>query len=336
MNKKILTTLTSVVGVFVVLAFLVGKVYKEGQNRPPLIYSDIPESTLDFILRLADLGGDLAGVELVVNGPFDWENEKDLGQTDEKWSREEDDYFIVYYKKDKEAEWQGYAQNVLKAANDNIMPLTRLMGKYYYPMDINERKLPIYLTTTVDEYFETISSISEKEQEPNNSIGITISQIGRAGCKSSIILHPICFSPDAPPTSNYVFVLMHEMNHFILLSSVDYSKDIELYNWEIEGIANYCASDFTHLHEKIEDSLRIEYIKEKCLLTDNFPEEIIAQYWAGESYFYYMEKAHGKNFLKKFLRESYTRRTKEAFAEMKINQEDEHTAWVEYLKKGGE
>lgn len=331
MKKKIIITLSSVVGVFIVLALLMGKVYKTGQDRPPLRYATIPESTQKFLRGLIRLGGDLAGVDIVMGGPYDWENEKDLGQTEETWSKEEDEFFIVYYKKDKDATWHGYAQNVLKAANENIIPLTKLMGKYFFPNDANGRKLPIYLATSPTEYQQTASAILSKPYTDKGSIGVTISQIGNAGCKASIVLHPICFSVKPRDPYGYVKVLMHEMNHYIFLSSIDFSKDISFYNWEIEGIADYCAKNYIQQWEKINSSNRIEFIKEKCLLTNDFPEENVSQYWAGESFFHYLEYTYGDDFVKKFLQTAYTTKTEQTFSELDINPEKEHSAWVEYL-----
>ena len=336
MNKKIVTTLISVVGVFAVLALLMGKVYKEGQSRPPIRYSKISDNTIDFLCGLIRLGGHMMGVNFVQDGPYDWENTKDLGQkSDEGWAFEEDEFFVVYYKKDKEAVWQGYAQSVLRAANENIMPLTRLMGKYYFPQDQNGRKLPIYLANSVDEYFGTIAKLMEKpsQSDVNTSIGITISFMGNAGCKSSIVLHPICFQ--APPRSpnGYVSVLMHEMNHYVFLSSLDLSKNIGFCNWQIEGLADYCADEYVGAKPQIRDSARIQYIADSCMLLTDFPDNNSnPEYWAGESYYQYLEKKQGKEFVRKFIQATYQYKTDVLFSRMDLDPEDEHDEWVKSLR----
>ncbi len=330
MNKRTFITLGSVTGVFIILALLMGKVYKIGQSRPPMIYTTIPDGTVKFLEGMIRFGGHMAGVDLVLGGPFDWENDKDYGQVEDEWSREEDEFFIVYYKKDKEAVWQGYAQHVLKAANDNILPLTRLMGKYYYPQDANGRKLPIYLTRSVEEYYEVASTIQGKLYPPNNSVGVTISQLGNAGCKSSVVLHPVCFEYPPREPSGYVTVLMHEMNHYVFLSSIDWSKDVSFYNWEIEGIADYCANNFTQNHLSINEK-QLDYIEHHCSLLDDFHDDN-AEYWAGESFFRYMEAAHGEATVKQFLRKAYETKTEETFSKLSLDPEKEHTYWVEVLK----
>lgn len=331
MNRKSVIILASVAGVFIVLAMLMGNVYKAGLSRPPLKYAKISGITADFIRGLARMGGHMVGVNLV-DGPFDWENEKDIGQDEtEGWSREESDFFIVYYRKDKEAVWQGHAQNTLKAARENILPLTELMGKYYFPSDQNGRKLPIYLSTSEDEYFNTISKLAEKTCERDNSIGITVSQVGRAGCKSSIVLHPICFKEEPKSENGYIKVLMHEMNHYIFLSSLDISHDVTFLNWQIEGLADYCAHNFLGTKGMTANDTLISYIKDRCSLKKDFPSEINAQYWAGESYYRHMEKAHGLDFLKKFLKTSFQNDTRTTFSEMDINPDTEHKDWIEDL-----
>lgn len=336
MNKKIVTTLLSVVGIFAVLAMLMGEVYKEGQSRPPIKYSEISDNTVRFLRGLVRLGGHMMGVNFVQNGPYDWENSKDLGQkSDEGWSSEEDEFFIVYYKKDKEAVWQGYAQSILRAANENIMPLTRLMGKYYFPNDQNGRKLPIYLASNVDEYFETITKLLERpsQSDISRSIGITVSFLGGAGCKASIVLHPICFQEPPRSPNGYICVLMHEMNHYVFLSSLDLSKNIGFCNWQIEGLADYCACDFVDYKRQIQDSFRIQFIKDSCMLLTDFPDNIAdSEYWAGESYYRYLEKKNGKEFVRKFIQATYQHKTETLFSRMDLDPENEHEEWVKSLR----
>lgn len=334
MNKKTVITLASVFSVFVVLAFLMGKVYKIGQDRPPLKYATIPESTQRFIKGLIRMGGHMAGVDIVEGGgPYDWENGKDVGQREgENWSREEDEFFIVYYKKDKEAVWQGHAQNILQAANENILPLTRLMGKYYYPADQNGRKLPIYLATSPQEYSETASKLLESPYRGQGSIGVTISQLGGAGCKASIVIHPICFQCNPRANNGYVTVLLHEMNHYVFMSSLDLSQDVAFCNWQVEGLADYCANTYVGNIETSMPEARIQYIDKYCSLLKDFPSETIAEYWAGESYFRYMEDAHGDTFVKDFIQATFKNTTEKTFSAMNIDPDDEHTGWVRSLR----
>ncbi|MCQ2189462.1 MAG: hypothetical protein MJZ00_06085 [Paludibacteraceae bacterium] len=335
MNKRTITTLCSVSGIFLATALLVGNVYKKSLSRPPIRHAEIPDSTLDFLRGIIRMGGHMAGVKVEIDGPFDWENEKDLGNTEEDWAKEEDDFFIVYYKKDKDAVWQGHALNTLKAANGNITPLIKLMGKYYYPSDANGRKLPIYLTTSVEQYGEVASKLLGGPYDSGSSIGVTISQVGRAGCKASIVLHPICFVDPPRSHNGYVSVLMHEMNHYTFMSNIDIGKNVSFRNWEIEGIADYCSNNFIEDVHTITDESRISYIDKDCNLLEDF-DSPGSEYWAGESYFRFMVEERGEKFLKEFLQKAYVTKVENTFAQMDLNPSKEHTNWVENLKKKSE
>ena len=97
--KSSKSTLIKIGVIFIVLAAAFAKVYDIGLNRPSLKYTNIPESNKE----MAKSSG--WGLSIFDIGPFDWENEKDFGY--EEWSSESDKNFIVYYKHDKEAVWQG-------------------------------------------------------------------------------------------------------------------------------------------------------------------------------------------------------------------------------------
>ncbi|MCQ2218921.1 MAG: hypothetical protein MJZ33_10670 [Paludibacteraceae bacterium] len=328
--RKAIPTLVVVTILFGITAFFVGKVYKTGQDRPPLKYASIPTSTLDFLGRLIKAGG---GITVNTSGGGSWNNEDDLGSKEaEEWTKEEDDFFIVYYHRDKEAIWQGRALDVLREAHKNIEILAELMGKYYYPADVNNRKLPIYLPNKDSEYPVVIGKLLGTNYPGDSSIGMTVCSISLSGCKTEgIVLRP-CIFERQEKTNNYITTLRHEMHHYIYHTAIDYSKDIEYYNWQIEGLADFCCNRNRNDRSIYTQAERgIEYIKQRCFLTEDFPEESNAQYWAGEQFFYYLEETYGRDYVKKFIIDTYTQKTADVFHSRSINEEEEHEKWVQKM-----
>lgn len=328
--KKAIPTLVIITILFGISAFFVGEVYKTGQDRPPLKYAAIPTGTLDFLNRLSRGGN---GIIVNTGNGGSWSNDDDLGnQTEEEWAKEEDDYFIAYYHRDKEAIWQGRALDVIREAHKNIGILEELMGKYYYPADVNNRKLSIYLPVTGSEYTNVISKILGQHFSVQGTIGLTICTISLAGCKTEgIVLNP-CLFESKDRRNGYVLTLLHEMNHYVYNTSIDYSKEIEYYNWQKEGLADFCCERNKGSDPRyFPTNDQINFIKGRCRLSQDFPEETNAPYWAGEQFFYYMEETYGRDSLKKFIQETYTQKINDVFHAHSIEEKTEHEKWVQSL-----
>ncbi len=290
-----------------------GQVYSAGLNRPPLKYTHIPDETIRWIHILDSLSDD-NGFTVTDQGPFDWDNGDDLGQDNNYgWSYEEDDNFIVYYQKDRDAKWQGYAQSVLREANGAICELTDLMGHYYYASDMNGRKLSIYLANSPQQYASTINGLLGRPcNNVQNSIGMIITQVGPLGCLThGIVLHPECFNEFQPSQNRYPKVLRHEMNHYVFFSSLNYDKNVSHFQWMSEGLAEYSCNSSDHTQLTGKDS--IDFISRYCKLTKEFPSKGNAAYWAGESFFLFIEKYMGGQFVRNFIRKSYQHTTSELF-----------------------
>lgn len=326
--KRAIPTMVLTTILFGLTAFFVGHVYKTGQDRPPLKYAVIPQGTLDFLRNHIPGDNEGTGIRIDIDGEGrSWSNDNDFGKkAEENWSCEEDENFIVYYHRDKKAEWQGNAQAILKCANKNIHTLAELMGKYFYPADVNGRKLPIYLPTSDGEYQAVISKLFEGPCS-TSSIGMTITSVTLAGCETiGIVISPKTFKKSASANNNYACVLLHEMNHYVYLTSLDYSKEIGYFNWEIEGVADYCCS-----RSKDEQALsadKIHFIERNCSLDRDFPVETNSQYWAGENFFYYMEETYGRDKVKEFIHSSYSLKTAAVFDSLSLDEREEHSKWV--------
>lgn len=331
MNKTLLAIVKFGV-IFLVLALFVGSLYDIGIHRPPLKYAEIPMSTRDYI---DNLGKNNRGQGLTYKdqGPFDWDNKEDYGcDLENKWAYEEDDNFIVYYKRDKDAVWQSYAQQILSMARDNIGLLEDLFGCYYYAKDMNGRRLAIYLPNDKSLYREVVSQLMDK---PNYNVdgtaGVTITEVGPLGCLTKgIVLNPSCFEfmPNHP--SGFGTVLKHEMSHYVFFSALDYGKNISHYLWVSEGIAEYFCNNSNKSYVTGEDS--VMFIDKKCKLNMEFPNEMNSAYWAGESFFRYLEDKSGAEAVIQFVRNAYTLSTDSIFAQMKYDAKEIHLDWVRALR----
>ena len=330
MNKTKLTFIKFGVA-FLAIALLVGKTYDIGIHRPPLKYAHIPTSTQEYVKDLRKNTKD-QGITIKTKGPFDWDNNKDLGQKKEgKWHHEEDENFIVYYHHDKDALWQARAQDVLHHARENIDYLKDLFAVYFYAADMNGRRLSIYLPENEGVYASTISDLMEiPHVDSSGSLGITITEVGPLGCMTKgIVLNPKCFAVEPYEINGFVKVLQHEMCHYVFFSALDYSKDIKHYLWVSEGIAEYFCDRHNHMQVHGQDS--IEFIENNCQLYHEFPHEKNAAYWAGESFFRFMEKKGKKDAVRQFIQDAFTHATDSLFILRKLPPQEVHQQWVQSL-----
>lgn len=344
MRRKNALVLLVIGIVFLVVALLMGHTYYIGLHRPPLKYANIPDITKDYLKNL-NLNNREQGITLVDVGPFDWDNSMDLGQNNslnemgddgqgesqnkKGWQQVENENFIVYYPFDEDAVWQGHALDVLRQAQETIDPLRELFGTYFYPSDVNGRRLSIYLPANVAAYKETVGKLLDQPNyDITNVAGITITEIGPLGCLTrGIVLSPNCFKVEANHINGYVKVLQHEMSHYVFFTALDYNKDVHHYLWLSEGIAEYFCSRSSRRQIRSVDS--INHINTFCRLDGEFSVE--DSYWAGESFFLFMDQNKGMNTVKDFLQKSYNYSTDSVFIKMGMQPEDLHQLWMHSL-----
>lgn len=329
--KRSVITLLATLCVFIGFAFFIGKAYKAEQHKPRDRYPGINNETIQ---RLRNIIGKLRNndhpaIHIWANGPWNWENEKDYGNQGEEWAKEEDPNFIVYYHKDKEAIWQGRAQNILKCANEFIPTIESVMGQYHYPYQQYDRKLAFYLAKDKNDYAQTSKQVGGSYLP--NSLGVTFTTMGRYGCKTEgIVLNPTIFSVPPSDINGYRKVVPHEMAHHNHYASINIGQNFNLYNWECEGIAEYiCAR---HEGATIFDQEKIRKIERECHLEENFPDGNGEPYWAGESFFLYIKDKYGEKGVKEFMTHSYNSETDSLCAPFGHTLEEEHNAWVRHLK----
>lgn len=340
MRKKYGLTLLKIGIVFFAIALLVGKAYDTGLHRPPLKYANIPDVTKEYLKNLDRSNRD-QGFTISDIGPFDWDNTSDYGQNQpsvldsddpqEEWKKVENENFIVYYEYDEDALWQAHALDVLRVAQETIEPLKELFGVYYYPSTVNGRRLALYLPSNTAKYKETVCELLEKPNyDITNVAGVTITEIGPLGCLTrGIVLSPDDFDVPDDHINGFVKVLQHEMNHYVFFTSLNYNNDVHHYLWISEGIAEYFCR--RHNGHQVSDPDSINFIRTKCNLNAEFTME--ASYWAGESFFNFMDQTMGKNTLKSFLETAYQCSTDSVFIKMGMPAPDTHEDWVESLEQ---
>ena len=75
--KKINFTLTGIITAFLAIAIVVGFVYHTGRQRKPLVFAIIPDGTKSWADEISK--HNTVNISIVDKGPFNWEQEKDLG-----------------------------------------------------------------------------------------------------------------------------------------------------------------------------------------------------------------------------------------------------------------
>lgn len=284
------------VGILLIGLWFVGILftYQQTRKEPPIIFAKIPTETIDFFKKIASLGGDI-WIHFNPNpDPKNWENSENLGENPKfGFVKLEDRNFIIYYHNDI-----GFqkASKAMQYANQAIVPLKDLFGRYYFPQDVNNRKLAIYLTSTRDEYYQIGKLLCEGDL-PDFSIGVTALELSHFGW----LTKGIVLAPGAVTKNSEYFrqVLWHEMAHYVHFTSLDASKPLKLYSWIIEGIAEY----FSDARERI---FEVNIIKLKGIYLNQDLKNYTDAYWVGYTVFLYMEKDFYKETIKKFLHLSYS------------------------------
>ena len=302
------SSLTFIVTAFLVFAFVVGGVYYTGRQRKPLVFVEIPTLSHDWVKKIMDFN--MINISIVDFGPFNWDNAEDPGQDQTKWlSIDTDPNFVVYYKKDQTSLNVQNARRVLALANDAVGEIQDLMGRYPYPESCNGRKLAIYLPSNAAEYSSIINSLAGKTCNSASSIGMHICHIGPLGALTDgIVLHPTCFDYEGPMENWADCVLRHEMNHFAFMSFIDFSKGINHPLWIVEGLAEYASWERGQVQSK--DS--IDFIHTKCDIDGEFPLESNAAYWAGRSFYQFVEDSRGTVAVKSFITDLYRHSLRES------------------------
>lgn len=314
MSKNRNSSLSVVVVVFCILAMCAGFVYYKGITRKPLVYSVIPDGTLDWIESLKEWFPKSTKIKYVDVGPFEWDNKEDYGNRKENgWKSISDNNFVVYYRPDPDSLWKDNALKTLFEADKSIPHIERSMGRYAYPSDVNERKLSIYIADSDNCFDSAVNDMSETTGSYQGCLGMYISQIGPLGSLAKgIVLSPRCFDTGVIRENSLRVVLRHEMAHYVFFTMLDYGKVVRPSQWVTEGMAEYISGRYS---SQISGMDTVAFIDRFCHLEGQFPQDTIvagksyvnAQYWAGESFFRFLnDSCGGNNTITRFIKNLYT------------------------------
>lgn len=295
---KRLGSIAAVLLVFILSALALIKVYDKGKDQKPLRYADIPQETIDWINSLSEGLDDIFSTFDPTPRPTPWGNGGDVGKDPESGlATLEDEFFIIYYPESL----ANKARLTLQYAHEAIPRMEDIIGKYYYPDDMNGRKVPIYLAKANDDYCELYRKISGGG-DGSGSDGVTIYEVSPSGLflKGIILKGSSVFRDD----TYHREVQWHEMTHYCFGASLDYSQRINLPMWCTEGIAEYTG--ITGRRPKFSKQ-EIEMMRKDCdLSAPHFPY-VFEVYSGGHSIFCHMEDKYKVSGLKSFLLTLYSK-----------------------------
>ena len=283
----------------IVVTLISTLVYKVQNVQKPLKYVSIPQETIDWINSFGEGLDDLLSSFNPVPRPTPWDNEGDFGQDPETGLETlEDEYFIFYFPESLTKE----AKLCQALAHQAIPHLEDIIGKYYYPDDMNGRKVPIYLMPDQKAFEEFMAKAFEGKGDYESTAGITIQEISSTGyfLQAIALNGRYAFSDDAY-TKN---VLWHEMTHYCFFASVDYNQQVNLPMWCYEGIAEYTSLPGKKPHFSQNE---IDMMRKDCdLSAPHFPY-VFEVYQGGHSIFSHMEDRYKVAGVKAFLHTLYSK-----------------------------
>lgn len=296
-----------VLAVFALAALALVRIYDEGKEQKPLMYADIPQETIDWINSFGDGLDDLLSSFNPFPRPVPWDNGEDFGKNPESGMRTlEDDCFIFYYPESLGS----LAMRCQELAHEAIPHIGDIVGKYYFPADMNGRKVPVYLMPDQQTFNDLMSSQFSGKGNYDTTAGITVFEISPSGyyLKAIALNGRYAFSSDAY-TKN---VLWHELTHYCFFASVDYSQYINLPMWCYEGIAEYTSlpgkrPGFT--------AGQLGSLRAECDLTAGKFPQVFENYQGGHSIFCHMEDRYNTAGVKAFLQTLYSKGIPVSFQE---------------------
>lgn len=334
------TTFATLATITIVFACIMGTIYVLGLKKKPLKHKSIPETVISWVKQIDSTKTDMGFINLG-DGPYEWDNGEDYGSDPANGytSLNYDPNFIVYYRDDPAGIWKQNAEALLNEANMAMGDLASFMGSFPAPTSFYGRRLPIYLPSSELDYVNTATAICG-HPAGSGTAGLYVHGYGLHGpIAKALLINPRTF-PDLEDSywyykNSYHFVLRHEMNHYVFFSNLDYTAGESHRTWEYEGLADFFAYELGEKTEFVAGQDSIDFIKNRCLLTGEFPNDDMAfvnsEYWAGESLYKFLKETAGEQNTSRFVRYLYMEPFEEAVTHMLPDTLDVHAAWVESL-----
>jgi hypothetical protein len=297
-------------------------IHRKGDIPGRFIYGEIPEQTKRHFNTMAKA----VDVSIRFNPdirPQDWQDRFNYGENPKiGLEKVEDDNFIVYFNDSEE--WADHANTTLQIVHEAIPELIVLMDWYFFPADINDRKLSIYLAKDKNQYIRFTNSIARTKLKDINdtSAGIYISQYSRMG---NLTLGIVLDSSVWDSTANAKQIIRHNLNHYVYFTSLEYDKIIAPQAWVYEGLAEY----FSLGKNDIQQDEAMQYLGYS--LSGDFPD-YKANCKGGGSVYHYIEMNYGKGEVIRFVKSTYNKTVEQAANEVfNISTQDLEKQWKHYL-----
>ena len=248
---------------------------------------------------------------------------------DGKMSYLEDANFIVYFVTDELDIWKECALQTILEAESAIPIIRQVMGKYYYPQDVNGRKLPIYLPCNARAYKALCRSLSPSQEAKMSELSTNVFEINESGCVTKgIIINPRCYADKTLPHNNYKIAIRRGMALYTYFSTLDYANLQHQPLWATEGLADFVAH---RSPGKITAKNKVDYIAKNCDIRSEFPKDKNASCWAGESFYKFVADACGAEAVKTLIQKLYDTPMEMALLYVFPDIQSAQDAWIGYL-----
>lgn len=327
--KKI--NLAGIITAFLVFAVIVGFVYHTGRQRKPLVYSMIPDVTMDWASALSGLSP--INISMLPKGPFDWENLKDFGQEEKSWSNiNTNPNTIIYYKNDPTHLNVQNARRSIEIADASVAEIEDVMGGFPYPSGRNGRKLPVYLASSQADFVATLDELGGTSATRHaSSYSLLCFDVGPLGCMADgIVLNPKCFDYEQDPSCWAETVLKAEMFKYAYYSFLNYGKELSHPRWVIDGLVEYVCNP----GPQVASADSIDFIANNCNLKNDFPLESNASAWAGKAFYKFLEETQGKIAMRSFIQNLFESDVDAALKSVFDETADVKSLWVDDMMSG--
>lgn len=336
MKNQIISRITIIFVVCVCLAVAFGQLFKKGLTRPDYKYPNFSQESQSWVEKMNTYNQDKS-VTYSNMGPFEWNNENDLGQNDKEyeWEKEENATTIVYYHADKSADGKRQALAVLNLIDMSLPEMEMILGNFPKAKDMNGRKLPIYIPSDEDEYAYLVNKLSHGNASSSTSDeSYTIIEYGPLGCLLRGIVLPINAFKLFNGQQSYTKIVRREVMHYAYISQLDYNSSYtKPYLWFTEGLAEYFAQGANDVGISFIAPDYVDVINKHCNLNAEFPQKNKTYQWAGCSFFQYLNASHGVEQLSGIVQETYHTPVDSVFEWYNINVNDFKMMWVDTLMK---
>lgn len=336
MRNQVISRIIITFVVIACLAVVFGLLFKKGLTRPDYRYPNFTQESQTWVEKMNTYNQD-KNVTYANMGPFDWNNENDLGQTDKEhqWESEENATTIVYYHADKMAEGKRQALLVLELVDMVAPEIEEILGAFPKAKEMNGRKLPIYIPCDEDEYAYLVKTLSNgNATQTTSNDGCSVLEYGPLGCLLRGIVLPANAFKLRNGQQSYTKIVRREVMHYAYVTQLDYNQGAaKPYFWFTEGLSEYFAQGAAEAGISFVAPDYVDIINKQCNLNAEFPQKNKIYQWAGCSFFQYMNATCGGKMVSNMVQETYHMPVDSVFEMYNINTNDLKVMWVDTLMK---